>query len=411
MLSMIDTGVPLYIIRWLWGFLRNRQACVRYNGVLGKNSTMLQGLPQGSVLAPVLFVFYINNLAKLLPKSTVNALFADDVTILAQHKNKTKANNLAQKAVDIVNKWSKEWKLSLNASKSECCYFTLDRNPAESHFSPNIVIDGKPICHNPTPRLLGVILDRELTFTTHTDHVVSRMKDKHKMLRAIANSDWGWRKQTLRQIYLAFCRSLFDYAAIAWQPWIKEHNIKKLEVAQNKCIRIITGQPMRTHVEALRLESNIPSYQSMINASTMRGREKALRLPEDHPRKICLDKPPMRRPPPKKPRPNCRNAGIELCSSFDQTDRKPIILHHTPPWLSGTGSTTILSELVGIQNKSEDPAKIREAAYRQIVELNTEITIYSDGSADGGLKNGGSAAVITTGDPHDPTVIATSKKK
>ena len=68
---------------------------------------MNQGLPQGSVLAPILFLFYINELAKLLPSDLVTAMYADDVSFLASARTTQEAEAMAQAAVDIVVKWSK----------------------------------------------------------------------------------------------------------------------------------------------------------------------------------------------------------------------------------------------------------------------------------------------------------------
>ena len=129
-------------------------------------------------------------------------------------------------------------------------------------------------------------MDRELTFTPQMESVVARVKSKQRMLSAIAHSEWGWRKQNLKRIYIALCRNVFDYAAIAWQPWLADSNINRLEIAQNKCLRLITGQPKTTHIESLRLESNIPSYHSVMKENVMKGREKALQCPDHHPRKI-----------------------------------------------------------------------------------------------------------------------------
>ena len=81
LLDMFSKGVPLPYIRWLSAFLRNRTARVRYNNSVGRPRTIRQGLPQGSVLAPLLFLFYINTLAERLPEDTLNSLFADDITI------------------------------------------------------------------------------------------------------------------------------------------------------------------------------------------------------------------------------------------------------------------------------------------------------------------------------------------
>ena len=108
LLSMHEKSVPLPILRWLSGFLQNRQAKVQYNDCTSTTLTMRQGLPQGSVLSPLLFLFYINNLAELLPTENVNALFADDVGILATARTIEEAQEKAQNAVDIVVRWSKE---------------------------------------------------------------------------------------------------------------------------------------------------------------------------------------------------------------------------------------------------------------------------------------------------------------
>ena len=69
---------------------------------------MKQGLPQGSVLSPLLFILFINNLAEALPDDAKAALFADDASLLATNRDKELAQKEAQKLVDIVSRWSKE---------------------------------------------------------------------------------------------------------------------------------------------------------------------------------------------------------------------------------------------------------------------------------------------------------------
>jgi ribonuclease HI/exonuclease III len=289
LLSMIEQGVPMYLVQWIRGFLTNRQAKVRYNGTLSKSRHFKQGLPQGSVLSPLLFLFYINNLAdKLENLDTLNTLFADDVTILGQDATKEGAARKAQESVNVVNAWSKEWKLTLNASKSEVGFFSKDQN--ETYHSPTILIDNAKLRQNEngTPRLLGVLLDRTLSFTAHTDEVIERVHSKQKILAALGSSDWGWDKATLRRIYLAYCRSIMDYAAIAYQPFLLKSNntnAHKLDKAQNSCLRTITRQAMTTPIEALRLESGVSSYYATMNYNCLKGYEKSLHLPESHPRR------------------------------------------------------------------------------------------------------------------------------
>ena len=117
LLSMYQKGVPLMYIKWLYAFLQNRQAKVRFNNELSNSRTMQQGLPQGSVLAPLLFVFYIDNLASILPEETLNALFADDVAIQGMGNTVSEAEMKVQRTVDVVTAWSKEWNVNLNATQ------------------------------------------------------------------------------------------------------------------------------------------------------------------------------------------------------------------------------------------------------------------------------------------------------
>ena len=106
--SMLDLGVPASYVRWIYQFLCNRQARVKFNGTTSSSRQLHQGVPQGSVLSPLLFIFYINNLAKLLPADNINCMFADDVSILSTHRDKQKAVESVQRAVDIVVEWCAE---------------------------------------------------------------------------------------------------------------------------------------------------------------------------------------------------------------------------------------------------------------------------------------------------------------
>jgi hypothetical protein len=136
LLTLEDKGVPMKMIRWIEAFLRNRTARVRFQDATSKARVMRQGLPQGAVLSPLLFLFVIDELAKELPTETLNALFADDVTVLATEDTKEEAERVAQRSVDIIAEWSRRWKLELNASKSECSFFSTWTK--EAGFKPNI---------------------------------------------------------------------------------------------------------------------------------------------------------------------------------------------------------------------------------------------------------------------------------
>ena len=166
---------------------------------------------------PSTLLFYINTLAPSLPKENTNSFFADDITILSEAKTLKEAEKKIQKAVDIVAAWAKEYKMDLS-TKSEIGFFTT--NDKEAKWRPKVKIGESTVKFEPSPRLLGVFLDRTLAFTKHTETVVEKVGKKCRMLGAVANSEWGWRKKELTKIYNAQVRPVMDYGAAAWQPWI-----------------------------------------------------------------------------------------------------------------------------------------------------------------------------------------------
>ena len=122
------------------------------------------------------------------------------------------------------------------------------------------MVRANAIKFNPTSRLLGTILDRQLTFTPHMNEFIRRVGPSFRMLRAVSHSEWGWPKKTLKSLYHAFVSSHLSYAGARWQPYICAKNRENLTRLQNKELRAITGQFLSTPVEALRLEAGIQSY-------------------------------------------------------------------------------------------------------------------------------------------------------
>ena len=403
---MIDKGVPVTIVRWLRAFLSDRHARVRLHNVLSKSRIMQQGLPQGSVLAPLLFLFYINNLADLLPKDNLNCMFADDVSILATDRSSPAAQAKVQSAIDIVVRWSKEWKLSLNAAKSEGCFFSSWSNDAK--WSPTLEVDGIPIPHVQTPRLLGVLLDRQLTFKAHIDKIEKESSKQLNLMRAVSHAEWGWDRSSLRTLFFALVRSKLNYAAAAWQPWVSDTGMERLDRIQNKGLRIVTGMYQSSPLQALRLEADVPSYATASKRMILQSYEKALRSAPDHPKRLALEE----AMPPRNKRPSWYLQANELARLLPAgaDHRKPLALFSTPPWYE-YGQYRVHASVPGIASRADDGAAKLAACIERITNIDATLTIYTDGSATGGTRNGGAAAVVTRGDPAYPEVLHTIKQR
>ena len=121
---MIRKGVPPRYVRWIKAFLTNRQAKVRLGGAKSHSRCFREGVPQGSVLAPLLFLFVIDSLNDRIPQGLQVSLFADDVALWASDPDKGAAAALVEEGVRCVFAWNKEMKLALNIGKCEISFFT-----------------------------------------------------------------------------------------------------------------------------------------------------------------------------------------------------------------------------------------------------------------------------------------------
>ena len=398
LLNLADKGIPMTYVRWLASFLEERQAKVKFGDTLSKIRRMRQGVPQGSVLSPLLFIFYINNLAELLEEKLPGldaeiAMFADDVSILAKGEMWEGATETAQKLVDVVATWSEEWKLSLNVEKSQVTLFT--NSTREANIKPTILCNGASIPYVEFPMLLGVTLDRALSFNKHVEITAQQAGKKVGMISALSYTDWGWKKDDLMKIYNTFVRSKIFYAGSAWMSYLSESAVRPLQVVQNKAMRKMTGIYKTAPVESLLKECRMTSIATDIDRECAKSYEKALRLPEDHPRRIAAQPTGV---PHRTVRSSWRENASNLLAALPPTlkKRKEFDLFPREPW-KRKKAVTINTSLEGVQSKHDPPDTIRAAAALMISNAGADIVIYTDGSADAGMFNGGAAAVITDG--------------
>ena len=279
----------------------------------------------------MLFLFYINQLAKILPHGTINSLFADDVSALAIENTKEQAEATAQRTVDVVTDWSQEWKVQINAGKSEASFFSTWN--MEANWLPEIFVGVELVRKERNPRLLGVYLDRTLHFGHHVDKLVEKTESKHKMLRAVANTDWGWKKDKLTQIFTAHASSTAEFAGFAWMPSAAPTHLSRLERAQNKLLRTITGQYKATPIEALRLECGLPSFKTSEERLSLKAAEKAIRLPANHPRRIAFEEGNVGHT---RKQSNWRTQSHNLANRLprDIAQRVNINYYPAPPWIT-----------------------------------------------------------------------------
>ena len=128
--KLISAGLPPCFARWTQSFLSDRRACVVYQNHKSRCFRVRRGVPQGSVLGPVLFSLFINDLPASLPSSVNCSLYADDLAIWSTSPSVPTAVEATQGALFRLKRWSEYWCLPLNPSKCEASFFSVDPHQA-----------------------------------------------------------------------------------------------------------------------------------------------------------------------------------------------------------------------------------------------------------------------------------------
>ena len=162
-------GIRGVVHDWFKNYLTDRTQFTQVNNTSSKCAKITCGVPQGSVLGPLLFLIYFNDIANAVPNEKVK-LFADDTNLFIAGKTLSSINVTANKSVEELNEWFMSNKLSLNIDKT--CYMVF---PPDIGDNTNITINGKKISKVHSCRYLVVILDDELKWTEHIDHVYKKL--------------------------------------------------------------------------------------------------------------------------------------------------------------------------------------------------------------------------------------------
>ena len=187
--KLISAGLPPCFAHWSQSFLSDRHACVVFQNHKSRSFRVRQDVPQGSVLGPVLFSLFINDLPASLPSSVTCSVFADDLAIWSSSPSVPTAVEATQRVLFRLERRSEYWCLPLNPSKCEASFFSVD--PHQANLQPNLLLLNTRLRFNPTPTFLGVTFDRTLSFSKHASSLKTKFFPRLKALRCISASSWS----------------------------------------------------------------------------------------------------------------------------------------------------------------------------------------------------------------------------
>ena len=208
------------------------------------------GVPQGSVLGPLLFLIYINDLHKAIKYSTAR-LFADDTNLLLKNQSLKKLQKLINYDLRQLYNWLVANKISLNNDKTELIIF---HHPNKKlNFNLKIKLNGKKLSLSSYVKYLGILLDPHLNWGPHIDVLSSKLNRAAGMLAKIRHFV---STESLRNIYFSIFSSLMTYASQIWGQFSNRHIIR-IQKIQNRALRIINFADFDAPSSPLYYKSNI----------------------------------------------------------------------------------------------------------------------------------------------------------
>lgn len=253
---------PLYIIKIIQNYLKNRTFIVTANKTDSNEKTIEAGVPQGSILGPVLFILYINE----IPKSdeVKLSLFADDTAVYVSSLKLSLAVKKLQNYLEVLLEFFDKWKLKVNSAKTELVYF---KHLKRKESVPDFYVDEHKIISNNQAKFLGLILDKKLLFK---DQINSIRKNAYGII-SIINCLIGRRSTlSIKNKIILFKMIVLPVMLYAIPVWSNtcESNINKLQIIQNKCLRMICKAGPRDRNSDLHKKCNVRPIREHICDAT-----------------------------------------------------------------------------------------------------------------------------------------------
>lgn len=238
--------LPNNIINFLTSFIKDRSFRVKVGNSISDRVHPESGTPQGSVLSPLLFNIFTNDIP---PPDNLNmnlSQYADDIAVWISGNSQKHIQTQIQKYLDKLAKWCNDWFIKINPDKTQVVCFTRNRKKIDV----KLTLLNQPLTISPEATFLGVTFDKGLTWATHAQNVTTSIWRKTNILRSLVGRDWGARGDFLVHLYKQWAIPNLTYSCLSFANLKKTH-YKKMEVLQNSLIRAAYRKARDTKITEL----------------------------------------------------------------------------------------------------------------------------------------------------------------
>jgi exonuclease III len=267
---LMQLNLPPRILRWLSHFLIERRMRCKVNGFLSNEFTADAGVPQGSILSPLLYIIYVRDMVPESSFLNATAQFADDTALWSNNGRNQTAVQGIQRGLDLVHQWTSKWRLAVSAAKTQMiCIGRSRRNIIEQ-------LRANPVHYGPDQlelqvkaKFLGLTFDRLLNFHDHIKEVKKRAMAPALLLKAFHGNNWSVPERSLLIIYKTHVLPILTYGSICTMVAPTSY-IKKLQVVQNTALRKIYNLPYGAASEPCHRLSRLPRLNDRLVSLSQR---------------------------------------------------------------------------------------------------------------------------------------------
>lgn len=248
--KMEAVGVRGKLLEWLHDYLSSRFQTVVIKGEMSNKLLVPAGVPQGSVLGPLLFLVYINDIVINI-ESTIK-LFADDTSTSLSMENPVMQADILNSDLDKINTWASVWKVKFNESKTEQLNIKRGSSTVYDLTFGNQILTGKD-----SHKHLGVVFQDDCKWGKHITSIINKTS---LLINCLRSFKYYLSRKALETMYKSFILPIFDYADVVWDN-CTEYQANMLEDLHLDALRTITGTVRRTSHGKILLESGFSSLK------------------------------------------------------------------------------------------------------------------------------------------------------
>ena len=226
-------GIRGIVLEWFKNYLQFRKQAVRYKTTKSDSLTISCGVPQGSVLGPLLFLIYINDISSCSHLLSF-ILFADDTNLFLSHHDIETLIRIMNEELKKVALWLTANKLSLNVNKTHLMIFKTRKKRLS--YNAHVVLNGSPIEKVKCTKFLGIFIDDELSWKYHVNHISTKVS---KMVGIMAKARYHLSLKLLLTLYNTMIYPYLTYCNVIWANTYSTR-LSSIFMLQKKIVRIIT---------------------------------------------------------------------------------------------------------------------------------------------------------------------------